>query len=42
MLLIITQEFHNTKWWPGTPYSQDNIPFPANDILGKVFDLTIE
>jgi len=42
MLLIITQEFHNTKWWPGTPYSQDNIPFPANDIPGEIYDLTIE
>jgi hypothetical protein len=42
MLLIITQEFHNTKWWPGTPYSQDNLPFPANDIPGEVYELTIE
>ncbi len=42
MLLIITQEYHNTKWWPGTPYSQDNIPFPANDIPGEIYDLTIE
>lgn len=42
MLLIITQEYHNTKWWPGTPYAQDNIPFPANDIPGEIYDLTIE
>lgn len=42
MLLIITQEFHNTKWWPGTPYSQDNLPFPENDIPGEVYELTIE
>jgi len=42
MLLIITQEYHNTKWWPGTPYSQDNIPFPANDIPGEVYEITIE
>ncbi|MCW3085022.1 MAG: hypothetical protein JWP12_2388 [Bacteroidetes bacterium] len=42
MLLIITQEYHNTKWWPGAPYSQDNIPFPLNDIFGEVYDLTIE
>ena len=42
MLLIITQEYHNTNWWPGTPYSQDNIPFPANDIPGEIYDLTIE
>lgn len=42
MLLIITQEFHNTKWWPGAPYSQDNLPFPANDIPGEIYELTIE
>jgi hypothetical protein len=42
MLLIVTQEFHNTKWWIGSPYSQDNIPFPKNDIFGEIYELTIE
>lgn len=42
MLMVITQEFHNTRWWPGTPYAQDKIPFPLNDITGLVYDLTIE
>ncbi|MCX6252155.1 MAG: hypothetical protein NTX61_15580 [Bacteroidetes bacterium] len=42
MFLIITQEFHNTKWWIGSPYSQDNIPFPKNDIVGEIFEITIE
>lgn len=42
MLLVISQEFHNTTWWPGTPYAQDKIPFPLNDITGQIFDLTIE
>jgi hypothetical protein len=42
MLLIVTQEFHNTKWWIGSPYSQDNIPFPGKDIEGKIYELTIE
>lgn len=42
MLLIIDQEFHNTKWWIGSPYSQDNIPFPKNDITGDIFEVTIE
>jgi hypothetical protein len=42
MLLIITQEFHNTKWWIGSPYSQDNIPFPENDIKGEILEVTVE
>jgi len=42
MLLIITQEFHNTNWWPGSPYDQHNIPFPKNEITGTIYEITIE
>ena len=42
MLLIITQEFHNTKWWIGSPYSQDNTPFPKEDYVGEIYEVTIE
>jgi hypothetical protein len=42
MLMVITQEFHNTKWWIGSPYQQDNIPFPKNDIVGEIYEMTIE
>ena len=42
MLLIITQEFHNTKWWIGSAYSQDNTPFPKVDYTGEIYELTIE
>ncbi len=42
MLLIVTQEYHNTKWWVGSPYSQENIPFPKNDIFGEIYEVTIE
>jgi len=42
MLLIITQEFHNTKWWIGSAYSQDNIPFPKVDYVGEIYEITIE
>ncbi|MFZ4521602.1 MAG: hypothetical protein ACOYNC_07850 [Bacteroidales bacterium] len=42
MLLIITQEFHNTKWWIGSAYSQDNIPFPKVDYVGTIQEMTIE
>ncbi len=42
MLLIVTQEFHNTDWWPGSPYHQANIPFPAEDYLGEIYEIIIE
>ncbi len=42
LLLIVTQEFHNTKWWPGSPYQQSNIPFPRNDIFGEIYEVVIE
>ena len=42
MLLIISQEFHNTRWWIGSPYDQGNIPFPGKDIKGKIFEVTVE
>lgn len=42
MLLIVTQEFHNTKWWVGSQYLQENIPFPGKDIIGEIYEVTIE
>ena len=42
MSLIISQEFHNTAWWPGSPFAQSHIPFPSQDIVGEVLDVTIE
>jgi hypothetical protein len=42
MLMIVTQEFHNTRWWVGSAYQQDNIPFPKNDMVGEIYEMTIE
>lgn len=42
MLLVISQEFHNTDWWHGSPYEQKYIPFPEKDIIGKIFEITVE
>jgi hypothetical protein len=42
MLLIISQEFHSTAWWPGSPFRQGYIPFPASNIRGEVLEITIE
>lgn len=42
MQLIVTQEFHNTKWWPGSPYDQGYIPFPGKDYTGVIQEVVIE
>lgn len=42
MLLIVTQEFHNSRWWVGTPFQQQFIPFPEKDIKGEIFEVSIE
>jgi hypothetical protein len=42
MWLVISQEFHNTSWWPGSPYDQAAIPFPAKAITGQVFEVIVE
>ena len=42
MLMNITQEFHPTKFWPGSPYDQENIPFPKSDYIGEIYEFTIE
>lgn len=42
MLMIITQEFHTTKWWIGSQYDQGYIPFPKNDIIGEIYEFTVE
>lgn len=42
MTLIVTQEYHNTKWWPGSPFMQENLPFPSKDLIGEIYELVIE
>lgn len=42
MVMVVTQEFHFADWWPTTPYKQDFIPYPKNDIVGKVLEITVE
>ncbi|MBP7448857.1 MAG: hypothetical protein KA817_02390 [Flavobacteriales bacterium] len=42
MHLIVTQEYHNTRWWPGTPYDQGFIPFPSKDLVGEIMEVIIE
>lgn len=42
MSLVISQEFHNTRWWPGSPYEQGCVPFPSKDLVGRVFAVRVE
>ena len=42
MVPVITQEYHYGDWWPTTPFHQNHIPFPKNDIVGMVYDVEIE
>lgn len=42
MITVITQEFHDASWWPPSVWSQDDIPFPAKDITGYVYELEVE
>ena len=42
MWLVISQEFHSTRWWPGSPYDQAGVPFPEKDLAGRVFSITVD
>jgi hypothetical protein len=42
MIMIVTQEYHLTEWWPPMPFKQEFIPFLKNDMIGKIFEFEIE
>jgi len=42
MILIISQEFHDTAWWHGSPFKQGFIPFPKKDLSGILYEITVE
>lgn len=42
MLLIFTQEYHYSAWWPKSPFKQEDVPFPAEDMEGIIYEVTIE
>jgi hypothetical protein len=39
---VVSQEFHYGHWWPTTPFPQGDIPYPKNDIVGKVIEIRVE
>lgn len=42
MVVVFTQEFHDSKWWPLSPFLQELVPYPKNDIMGEILELQIE
>ncbi len=42
MVMHMTQEFHYQEWWPTAPFLQNYIPFPKNDLEGKLLEIEIE
>ena len=42
MRAIVTQEYHYGIWWPPIVWDQKDIPYPKNDIVGKVFEIIVE
>ncbi len=42
MLIIFTQEYHYSHWWPKSPFKQEDVPFPAKDMEGIIYEVTIE
>jgi hypothetical protein len=42
MIMLLTQEFHYQEWWPTAPFLQNYIPFPKNNLEGKLLELEIE
>ena len=42
MITVFTQEYHYSHWWPNAPFLQEDIPFPTEDLPGKLFSIEIE
>lgn len=42
MIIVFSQEFHDSKWWPLSPFVQDMIPFPKNDIKTEIMEMWVE
>jgi hypothetical protein len=42
MIVVVTQEFHDSEWWKPAPFNQRNIPYPKNPMIGKVIAVEVE
>ncbi len=41
MILVVSQEFHDSEWWVPAPYDQRNIPYPKKPLTGKILAVEI-
>lgn len=42
MVIVFSQEFHDSQWWPLSPFVQDMIPFPKNDIRCEILEVIVK
>jgi len=42
MLPSVTQEWHSQELWPMAPFNQSFIPFPSQDIVGRILEVSVE
>lgn len=42
MIVVVSQEFHDSEWWVPAPYDQRCIPYPKNPLEGKILAVEIE
>jgi hypothetical protein len=42
MLMVLTQEYHPSQWWPESQYEQEYIPFLMKDLEGRLYEVEIE
>ncbi len=42
MILVVTQEFHDSEWWTPAPFDQRFIPFPKKSLQGKIYEVEVE
>jgi hypothetical protein len=42
MVMVFTQEYHPSKWWPLSQFLQELIPFMTDDREGKIYEIEVE
>jgi hypothetical protein len=42
MLPVVGQEWHSTESWYLSPFEQNFIPFPKDDVIGQVMEIWVE